>query len=53
MPRLLDFDTGYAHSTVSGKGLRAAMNSVMISGMLYEVLKTEVSCGKILSALNA
>ncbi|MFC1717659.1 PP2C family protein-serine/threonine phosphatase, partial [Candidatus Poribacteria bacterium] len=50
---LADGKVGIAIADISGKGLRAAMNSVMISGMLYEVLKTEVSCGRILSALNA
>jgi len=50
---LPDGKVGIAMADVSGKGLRAAMNAVLASGMLYEVVKAEVSCGRILSALNA
>jgi serine phosphatase RsbU (regulator of sigma subunit)/ligand-binding sensor domain-containing protein len=50
---LADGKAGIALADISGKGLRAAMNAVMTSGMLYEVVKTEMSCGNILSALNA
>jgi len=49
---LPDGKVGIAIADVSGKGLRGAMNAVMASGMLYEVVKTEMSCGRILSALN-
>jgi ligand-binding sensor domain-containing protein/serine phosphatase RsbU (regulator of sigma subunit) len=50
---LEDGKVGIAMADISGKGLRAAMNAVMTSGMLYEVVKTEMSCGSILSELNA
>jgi serine phosphatase RsbU (regulator of sigma subunit) len=43
---------GIAIADVSGKGLKAAMNAAMASGMLYEVVKTEMSCGSILSVMN-
>jgi len=44
---------GIALADVSGKGLKAAMNAVLANGMLHEVAKMQVSCGKILSAVNA
>jgi sigma-B regulation protein RsbU (phosphoserine phosphatase) len=50
---LPDGKVGIAIADVSGKGLRAAMNAVLASGMLYEVVKTEISCGSILSVMNA
>jgi serine phosphatase RsbU (regulator of sigma subunit)/streptogramin lyase len=50
---LADGKIGIAIADISGKGLRAAMNALMTSGMLYEVVKTEMSCGSVLSALNA
>ena len=50
---LVDGKVGIAIGDVSGKGLKAAMNAVLASGMLYEVVKTEASCGNILSVMNA
>jgi ligand-binding sensor domain-containing protein len=50
---LPDGKVGIAMADVSGKGLRAAMNATLASGMLDEITKMEVSCGKILSELNA
>jgi serine phosphatase RsbU (regulator of sigma subunit)/streptogramin lyase len=50
---LADGRIGIVIADVSGKGLKAAMNAVMASGMLYEVVKTEASCGGILSVMNA
>ncbi|MBM3242052.1 hypothetical protein FJZ31_37750 [Candidatus Poribacteria bacterium] len=50
---LTDGKIGIALADVSGKGLKGAMNAVLANGMLHEVAKTEASCGKILSALNA
>jgi len=44
---------GIALADVSGKGLKGAMNAVLANGMLHATVKTEASCGKILSALNA
>ena len=49
---LPDGRIGICIGDVSGKGLRAAMNAVLASGMLYEVIKTEASSGNILSELN-
>jgi sigma-B regulation protein RsbU (phosphoserine phosphatase) len=48
-----DGKLGIAIADVSGKGLRAAMNANLASGMLDEVAITESSCGRILSRLNA
>jgi serine phosphatase RsbU (regulator of sigma subunit) len=50
---LADGKIGLALADVSGKGLKGAMNAVLANGMLHEVAKIEMSCGKILSALNA
>jgi ligand-binding sensor domain-containing protein/serine phosphatase RsbU (regulator of sigma subunit) len=48
-----DGKIGIALADVSGKGLKGAMNAVLVNGMLHEVAKNEAYCGKILSALNA
>ena len=48
-----DSKTGIALADASGKGLRGAMNAVLANGMLHEASKVEVSCGRILSSLNA
>ena len=45
--------TGIAIADVTGKGLKGAMNAVLANGMLHEVAKNGISCGGILSALNA
>jgi sigma-B regulation protein RsbU (phosphoserine phosphatase) len=50
---LADGKMGVAIADVSDKGLKAAMNAVLANGMLHEVAKDGVSCGRILSALNA
>ena len=58
---LTDGKSGIALADVSGKGLKSAMNAVLASGMLHvlasgmihELVKIEVSCGEILSVLNA
>lgn len=45
---------GFALADVSGKGLKAAMNAVLASGMLNtEAERIGGTCGQILSALNA
>jgi len=50
----LDTDLiGIALADVSGKGLRAAMNAVMINGMLHEAAKSEQTSAQLLSVLNA
>ena len=38
---------------VSGKGLRAAMNAAMAVGILHDAATSEISCGSIMSRLNA
>jgi len=50
---LKDGKIGIAIADVSGKGLKGAMNAVLANGMLHEVAKNQLSCGKILSELNA
>jgi len=45
--------TGLAIADASGRGLKVAMNAVLANGMLREVVKNGVSCGSILSSLNA
>lgn len=50
---LPDGRIGIAIADVSGKGLRAAMNATMTSGMMHEVATIESSCGSILSRLNS
>lgn len=50
---LTDGRTGIAVADVSGKGLKGAMNAILVDGMLHEVATIETSCGKILSRLNA
>jgi serine phosphatase RsbU (regulator of sigma subunit) len=50
---LADGKMGIALADISDKGLKAAMNAMLASGMLREVAKDRASCGEILSALNA
>ncbi len=45
--------TGIALADISGKGLKAAMNAILVDGMLREIAKNRTSCGEILSTLNA
>ena len=52
-PSLGDGRTGIALVDVSGKGLKGAMNAVLVDGMLSEVVKDKKSCSEVLSALNA
>jgi len=47
-----DGRTGIALVDVSGKGLKGAMNAVLVDGMLSEVVKNKESCSEVLSALN-
>ncbi len=44
--------TGIVIGDVSGKGLKAAMNAVLASGMLQEASRTETSCSGVLFRLN-